>query len=51
MNNLERKSQHVADIGNRINKEILQNKRAHYGKQIVSRLSAQLKSRYGRNFE
>jgi hypothetical protein len=38
-------------IGNRINKEILQNKRAHYGKQIVSTLSAQLKSRYGRNFE
>ncbi|WP_462222246.1 PDDEXK nuclease domain-containing protein [Ferruginibacter sp.] len=38
-------------IGNRINKEILQNKRADYGKQIVATLSTQLKERYGRNFE
>ena len=38
-------------IGTRINKEILQNKRADYGKQIVSTLSTQLKDRYGRNFE
>lgn len=38
-------------IGNRINKEILQNRRADYGKQIVSTLSMQLKERYGRNFE
>jgi predicted nuclease of restriction endonuclease-like (RecB) superfamily len=38
-------------IGNRINKEILQNKRADYGKQIVSTLSTQLKNKYGRNFE
>lgn len=38
-------------IGNRINKEILQNKRADYGKQIVSILSTQLKEKYGRNFE
>ena len=38
-------------IGNRINKEILQNKRADYGKQIVATLSKQLKERYGRNFE
>ena len=38
-------------IGNRINNEILQNKRADYGKQIVSTLSTELKERYGRNFE
>jgi predicted nuclease of restriction endonuclease-like (RecB) superfamily len=38
-------------IGNRINKEILQNKRADYGKRIVPTLSMQLKERYGRNFE
>jgi len=38
-------------IGNRINKEILQNKRADYGKPIVPTVSAQLKERYGRNFE
>lgn len=38
-------------IGNRINKEILQNKRAEYAKQIVSTLSTQLKAQYGKNFE
>jgi predicted nuclease of restriction endonuclease-like (RecB) superfamily len=38
-------------IGNRINNEILQNKRADYGKQIVSTLSTQLKNKYGKNFE
>jgi predicted nuclease of restriction endonuclease-like (RecB) superfamily len=38
-------------IGNRINNEILQNKRADYGKQIVPTLSAQLENKYGRNFE
>jgi predicted nuclease of restriction endonuclease-like (RecB) superfamily len=38
-------------VGNRINQEILQNKRAEYGKQIVQTLSAQLESKYGRNFE
>lgn len=38
-------------IGFRINETILQNKRAEYGKQIVSTLSTQLKNRYGRNFE
>lgn len=37
-------------IGNRINKEILQNKRADYGKQIVPTLSTQLEERFGRNF-
>ncbi len=39
------------NIGNRINKEILQNKRADYGKQIVVTLSRQLENKYGRNFE
>ena len=38
-------------IGNRINQNILQNKRADYAKQIVSTLSTQLKERYGNNFE
>jgi predicted nuclease of restriction endonuclease-like (RecB) superfamily len=38
-------------VGNRINQEILQNKRAEYGKQIVPTVSAQLENKYGRNFE
>lgn len=38
-------------IGKRINEDILQNKRAGYGKQVVFTLSAQLKEKYGRNFE
>ena len=38
-------------VGKRINEDILQNKRADYGKQIVPTLSAQLKEKYGRNFE
>ena len=37
-------------VGNRINQEILKNKRAEYGKQIVPTLSAQLELNYGRNF-
>ena len=37
-------------VGNRIYQEILQNKRAKYGKQIVPTLSAQLENKYGRNF-
>ncbi len=37
-------------IGNRINKEILQNKRADYGKRIVPTVSAQLEARFGKNF-
>lgn len=37
-------------VGKRINDEILNNKRAEYGKQIVPTVSAQLESRYGRNF-
>jgi predicted nuclease of restriction endonuclease-like (RecB) superfamily len=38
-------------VGHRIQQEILQHKRAEYGKQIVSRLSHQLQEKYGRNFE
>jgi predicted nuclease of restriction endonuclease-like (RecB) superfamily len=38
-------------VGNRINQDILQNKRAAYGKQIVPTLSTQLENKYGRNFE
>jgi predicted nuclease of restriction endonuclease-like (RecB) superfamily len=37
-------------VGNRINQNILQNKRAEYGKQIVPTVSAQLEKKYGRNF-
>lgn len=38
-------------IGNRIKQNILQNKRADYGKQIVVTLSRQLTGIYGKNFE
>jgi predicted nuclease of restriction endonuclease-like (RecB) superfamily len=38
-------------VGRRINTEILQNKRADYGKRIVVTLSRQLTEKYGRNFE
>ena len=38
-------------VGKRINEHILQNKRADYGKEIVSTLSTQLKLKYGKNFE
>jgi DUF1016 N-terminal domain len=38
-------------IGTPINNEILQNRRADYGKQIVPTVSAQLKNKYGKNFE
>jgi predicted nuclease of restriction endonuclease-like (RecB) superfamily len=37
-------------VGNRINQNILLNKRAEYGKQIVPTVSAQLEKKYGRNF-
>jgi hypothetical protein len=37
-------------VGKRINEDILQNKRADYGKQIVSTHSSQLETKYGRNF-
>jgi predicted nuclease of restriction endonuclease-like (RecB) superfamily len=39
------------NIGARINKEILNNQRAEYGKQIVATLSRQLIREYGNNFE
>jgi DUF1016 N-terminal domain/YhcG PDDEXK nuclease domain len=38
-------------IGSRINKCILQNKRAGYGKQIVITLSQELTNKFGKNFE
>ena len=38
-------------IGRRVNNEVLQNKRAGYGKQIVVTLSRQLTEKYGRSFE
>jgi predicted nuclease of restriction endonuclease-like (RecB) superfamily len=38
-------------IGKRINEAVLQNKRAEYGKQIVSTVSTQLKARYGNSYE
>lgn len=37
-------------VGKRINYEILQNKRAEYGKQIVQSLSYQLKGEYGKGW-
>jgi len=39
------------NIGQRINNNILENKRADYGKQIVSRLATQLSEKFGRSFE
>ncbi|MFZ4116777.1 MAG: PDDEXK nuclease domain-containing protein [Chthoniobacterales bacterium] len=38
------------NIGNRIQKEILQKKRAAYGKQIVSALGRELEKEFGRGF-
>lgn len=38
-------------VGQRINEHILHNKRADYGKEIVSTLSTQLKEKFGKNFE
>ena len=37
-------------IGRRINNDILDNKRADYGKQIVSMLSTQLSDKFGSTF-
>jgi hypothetical protein len=39
------------NVGKRINEDILQNKRAEYGKQIVAPLARQLEEKYGSNFE
>ena len=38
-------------IGKRINEDILENKRAEYGKQIVTSLATQLVNLYGKSFE
>jgi len=38
-------------IGRRVNDDVLKNKRADYGKQIVSALTTQLTEKYGRSFE
>lgn len=38
-------------VGRRINKEVLNNKRAAYGKEIVATVSTQLRDKYGKNFE
>ena len=38
-------------VGKRINKDILQNQRAEYGKQIVGTLARQLIKQYGKSFE
>lgn len=38
-------------IGTRINREVLQNKRAEYGKQIVVSLTRQLVEKYGRGWD
>jgi len=39
------------EIGRHINIDILENKRADYGKQIVSRVATQLTEKYGRTYE
>lgn len=39
------------NIGNRINQEVLKQERAEYGKQIVSTLSKELLTQFGRSFE
>jgi len=38
-------------VGKRINDEILRNKRAEYGAQIIPKLAAKLSANYGRSFE
>ncbi len=38
-------------IGERINRDILGNQRAEYGKQIVSKVSTQLKQEYGKGYD
>ena len=38
------------EIGNRIRKDVLKERRAEYGEQIVSALSAQLSKEFGRGF-
>ena len=38
-------------VGKRINDEILDNKRAEYGAQIIPNLAEKLSAKYGRNFD
>jgi len=38
-------------IGKRINEDILQDKRAQYGKQVIPSISTQLTERYGKSFQ
>ncbi|PCJ18923.1 MAG: hypothetical protein COB02_09295 [Candidatus Cloacimonadota bacterium] len=38
-------------IGKKINDHILKNKRAEYGKEVISSISSNLKLKYGKNFE
>jgi hypothetical protein len=38
-------------IGNKINEHILENRRAEYGKEIISSVSLQLVEKYGKSFE
>jgi hypothetical protein len=39
------------EIGKHINNDVLENKRADYGKGIVSRVATQLTEKYGRTYE
>jgi len=39
------------NIGNRINRDMLNNERAEYGKQIVSQVATELQQEYGKGFE
>ena len=39
------------NIGKRVKEYILENKRAEYGKEVVSSISSELKIKYGKNFE
>jgi len=38
-------------VGKRINEDVLDNKRAEYGKQIVATVGRQLTAKYGRSFQ
>jgi len=39
------------NVGKRINEDVLHNKRADYGRRIVTTMSTQLTAKYGKNFE
>ena len=38
-------------VGKRVNEHVLKNERGEYGKEVVSKVSLQLSTTYGRNFE